>query len=95
MIVFMKNHLLKLSFFVSILALLTSCGETILKDQPAKKISVTGSAEMEIVPDEIYVNFTLREYMDGSKPKINLEDLVAYSNTNTQIMKKRITYNEK
>ena len=37
-------------------------------------IEVTGDAEMEIVPDEIFLRFTLKERYDG-KTKINLEDL--------------------
>jgi hypothetical protein len=37
-------------------------------------IEVTGDAEIEIVPDEIFLHFTLKERYDG-KTKINLEDL--------------------
>lgn len=33
---------------------------------PVKKIEVNGSAEMEITPDEIFINITLREYMNKS-----------------------------
>ena len=37
-------------------------------------IEVTGEGEMEIIPDEIYLQFTLKERYDG-KDKINIEDL--------------------
>jgi len=36
-------------------------------------IEVVGQGEMEIIPDEVYISFTLRERMDGKK-KIELED---------------------
>lgn len=45
---------------------------TDLKDK-VKKIEVTGSAELEVVPDEIYVNFTLQEYYNKTKEKINID----------------------
>jgi len=40
-----------------------------------KKIEVTGSAEMEFVPNEIYMTFTLKEYLDASKKKVKLEGI--------------------
>lgn len=43
----------------------TSFAQTIAIQPPQKKIEVTGSAEMEITPDEIIVNITLREYYKG------------------------------
>jgi len=39
-----------------------------------KKIEVTGHAEMEVTPDEIYVRITLKEYMDGRK-KVDINRL--------------------
>ena len=38
-----------------------------------KTITVSGSAEMEIVPDEIYVNITLREYQKRGENKKDIE----------------------
>jgi hypothetical protein len=38
-----------------------------------KTISVTGTAEMEIVPDEIYVQVDLREYKKRAKNKWKLK----------------------
>lgn len=40
-----------------------------------KTINVTGSAEMEIVPDEIYVNIHLREYEKRGEPKMVLDKI--------------------
>lgn len=38
-----------------------------------KTITVSGSAEMEVVPDEIYVNIELREYQKKGESKKDLE----------------------
>jgi len=40
-----------------------------------KTITVSGSAEMEIVPDEIFVNVELKEYQKKGQRKINLETI--------------------
>src|SRR5689334_18215657 len=40
-----------------------------------KTITVTGSAEMEIIPDEIYVQVDLKEYDKKGQGKINLENI--------------------
>lgn len=40
-----------------------------------KTITVTGSAAMEIVPDEIYVNVELKEYQKKGDPKKDLETI--------------------
>lgn len=39
-----------------------------------KKIEVQGSAEMEVLPDEIYLRIALKEYKDGTK-KVNMDKL--------------------
>ena len=44
-------------------------------DDKSKKIEVTGSAEMKVVPDEIYVNFTLQEYYNKQKSKIDIDQI--------------------
>ncbi|UII25480.1 SIMPL domain-containing protein [Fulvivirga maritima] len=41
-----------------------------------KKIEVRGSAEMEIIPDEIFIRIALKEYKDGSK-KVEMNKLEA------------------
>lgn len=38
-------------------------------------IEVTGSAEIEIVPDEIYLNVTIREYMKNSNNKVEIGEI--------------------
>lgn len=40
-----------------------------------KTISVTGSAEMEIIPDEIYVQVDLREYKRRGEDKVELDKI--------------------
>ena len=40
-----------------------------------KTISVTGSAEMEVIPDEIYVQVDLREYKKRGEEKIELDKI--------------------
>jgi uncharacterized protein YggE len=40
-----------------------------------KTITVSGSAEMEIVPDEIFVNVELKEYQKKGQSKINIETI--------------------
>lgn len=40
-----------------------------------KTISVTGSAEMEVIPDEIYVQVDLREYKKRGEEKVDLEKI--------------------
>ena len=40
-----------------------------------KTITVTGSAEMEVIPDEIYVHVELREYQKKGEAKTNIEKI--------------------
>jgi len=47
--------------------------QTVIQQPKIKKIVVTGSSEMEVDPDEIYVNFVLREYHNNKKEKIGIE----------------------
>jgi len=71
----MKNKNLILLLALCVMTILISCGKGGHKNEPPKKIEVTGSAEMEIVPDEIYMTFTLKEYLDASKKKVKLESI--------------------
>lgn len=49
---------------------------TVLNSNPfPKTITVSGSAEMEIIPDEIYVNVTLREYQKRGEAKKDIETI--------------------
>lgn len=40
-----------------------------------KKINVSGMAEQEVTPDEIYVGISLREYLKDSKKRVSIEEL--------------------
>jgi len=71
----MKNKLFILMLAASISALLISCSYNDDKAESPKKISVVGSAEMEIVPDEIYMTFTIKEYLDAARKKVKLESI--------------------
>ncbi len=66
-----------LTLFVSSLGIiLMSCGSNNTSSAEApKKIEVTGSAEMEFVPNEIYMTFTLKEYLDGARKKVKLDNI--------------------
>lgn len=63
--------------FISLLVILfaaTSFAQTQINPYP-KTITVTGSAEMEIIPDEIYVQVDLKEYEKKGQGKINIETI--------------------
>lgn len=40
-----------------------------------RTINVSGSAEMEVIPDEIYVQIDLREYDRKSSPKVSIDEI--------------------
>lgn len=48
--------------------------QVIYKDQ-GKKIEVNGSAEIEITPDEIYLNIALKEYYKNKTTKVDISTL--------------------
>lgn len=52
-----------------------SMAQTYDRNPFPKTITVTGVAEMEIVPDEIYVNVDLKEYEKKGSGKVNLETI--------------------
>lgn len=69
----MKNRFILLTLAVGLSVLLFSCGGGgNHKSKKTKKIEVTGSAEMEVVPNEIHMTFTLKEHMKGGK-KVAIE----------------------
>ncbi|MGN7719319.1 SIMPL domain-containing protein [Chitinophaga sp. 22620] len=53
----------------------TSFAQTTETKPPVKKIEVNGSAEIEITPDEIWLNITLREYMKNKTQKVAITTL--------------------
>ncbi|MFN0031881.1 MAG: SIMPL domain-containing protein [Flavobacteriales bacterium] len=68
----MKNNIILFTLITCLSMLLFSCGGGGHKSKKTKKIEVTGSAEMEVVPNEIYMTFTLKEYMKNGK-KVAIE----------------------
>jgi hypothetical protein len=56
---------------------LTGFAQSTVVNPFPKTISVTGSAEMEVTPDEIYVIVDLQEYEKKGSGKINLEKIKA------------------
>jgi uncharacterized protein len=49
--------------------------QTVVQQPKIKKIVVMGSHEMEVDPDEISVNFLLREYQNNKKEKVGIEQI--------------------
>lgn len=67
----MKTNIIKcLALSVALLC----ASVTFAQEKKEHTIHVIGTSEMEIVPDEIYVSVTLREYMKDKK-KYTIEDL--------------------
>jgi uncharacterized protein len=61
---------------VMLFVFLNTNAQTTSISQPIQKsITVKGSAEIEIVPDEIYVNVELREVRRKGEPKLELEKI--------------------
>jgi uncharacterized protein YggE len=72
----MKFNAMK-KLFISLAVILvtaTSFAQNQINPYP-KTITVTGSAEMEIIPDEIYVQVDLKEYEKKGQGKINIENI--------------------
>lgn len=65
--------LLVLAFFQASIAQQTQ--PLFINNPFPKTITVSGSAEMEIIPDEIYVNIELKEYQKKGDPKKDLETI--------------------
>ncbi len=57
---------------------------TVVLPSLQKKIEVTGSSEMEIIPDELYFNISLREYYTDEK---NQKDKVVITTLEKQLIK--------
>jgi uncharacterized protein len=64
------------AFLAGCLAVLAAVAQTSSSPNPfPKTITVTGSAEMLVIPDEIYVNIMLREYQKKNQDKKELETI--------------------
>ena len=68
----MNRFIFQIVSIVFISSLLLSCGGTNSPEIP-NKIKVTGSSEMEVTPDEIYMNFTIREYKNKAGKKVTIQ----------------------
>ena len=68
----MKTKILTIACLAFLATAIVSCGAEPKK--VTKKIEVTGSAEMEITPNEIYMTFSLKEYLKGGK-KVKLAEI--------------------
>ena len=65
-----------IALFVLVLSVFFAKAQTQPTCNPyPKTISVTGSAEMDIVPDEIYVQIDLKEYKKKGENKVELEKI--------------------
>jgi uncharacterized protein len=74
----MKSKIILTIGISCVFIFMTSCGSGNTSNNEApKKIEVTGSAEMEFVPNEISMTFTMKEYFDGTRKKIKLEIIKA------------------
>jgi len=72
----MNRFILPIISFALLSSLIFSCSGTNSPIIP-KKIMVTGSSEMEITPDEIFMNFTIREYKNKAGKKIAIQAVKA------------------
>ncbi len=68
----MKKIFLTLSASLFLLFANAQTGDNIIKQ---RTINVNGSAELELTPDEIYVQVELREYNKKSGEKVNIETI--------------------
>jgi len=66
----MKTRILAL--FITLLPLMAMSQE-VIQGKETPYIEVVGNGEMEIIPDQIYISFTLKERFEGKK-KIEIED---------------------
>ena len=72
----MKKKLITCCLFLSFYFAEAQQPQVLLANNPfPKTITVSGSAEMEIIPDEIYVNIELREYQKKGDDKKDLETI--------------------
>lgn len=67
---------MKKTFLIALIALTTSAVFAQTADL-RKKIEVSGSAETEVTPDEIYIGISLKEYMKDNRRKVSIEELEA------------------
>ena len=69
-----KTLLISTLLFTS--AFVSNAQQVIMEKPLVKKIEVTGSAEQEVLPDEIFVTVSLREYFKGKDNKDKIDIMV-------------------
>ncbi|MEZ4903983.1 MAG: SIMPL domain-containing protein [Spirosomataceae bacterium] len=72
------KQLLKITFLLGFYLPLLAQTTTQMEKEPIKKIEVTGTAEFEVIPDELYFSISLKEYFKdekNQKDKVGLETL--------------------
>jgi uncharacterized protein len=69
-----KSLLISTLIFTS--AFVSNAQQVIMEKPLVKKIEVTGSAEQEVLPDEIYVTVSLREYFKDKDNKNKIDIMV-------------------
>src|SRR5687767_15052001 len=73
---FMKKLIIIINVFLFVHATNAQLPQPIFANNPfPKTITVSGSAEMEIIPDEIYVNVELKEYQKKGENKKDIETI--------------------
>ncbi|GLU51006.1 SIMPL domain-containing protein [Dyadobacter frigoris] len=80
----MKKVILLSFLFMSTVVIPSFSQTTIVQQPPQRKIEVAGFSEMEVVPDELYFNISLREYFNDEK---NQKDKVIISTLEKQLIK--------
>jgi uncharacterized protein YggE len=80
----MKKVILLSSLMIGAILFPSFSQTATMQTPPVRKIEVAGFAEMEVVPDEIYFNISLREYFKDEK---NQKDKVVISTLEKQLIK--------
>ena len=74
--IYKKNNAMNKIILPLLLVLLSATGFAQTEKNPfPRTITVTGSSEMEIVPDEIYVQVDLKEYEKKGQDKVSIEKI--------------------
>ena len=72
----MKKLIIPAIFFLFTATISAQQAQPVFTSNPfPKTITVSGSAEMEIIPDQIYVNVELKEYQKKGEDKKNIETI--------------------
>jgi len=80
----MKKTFLLSSLLLGAISTFSFAQTNLVMPTPQRKIQVTGSAEMEVIPDELYFNISIREYYNDEK---NQKDKVVITMLEKQLTK--------